>query len=231
MTLTPQTSLAATVAVLALVNVLNNRRAVPAYVMTSLVTAALLLALARLAGLGWAEIGLGRDAVARGARWGLLLGGIVASCYLVAGMLPTTRSVFVDRRVEHVGPGTVGYQVLVRIPLGTVVLEEIAFRGVLYGLVWHLYGPVGATIVSCALFGLWHVLPALDVVKLNRVAAQVSRAHPPWYVPAAVLASALAGVILCELRRHTGSLLPAITVHWTTNALGYLTAVLITRHR
>jgi membrane protease YdiL (CAAX protease family) len=231
MALAQQTALATTVAILAVVNLLNNRRAVRAYVATSLVSAALLLALGRLAGLSWGEIGLGRDALAPGVRWGLLLAVIVAACYLVGAALPTTRSVFVDRRVEGVGPGVVGYQALVRIPLGTVLLEEVAFRGVLYGLGWHLYGPVAATVVSCALFGLWHVLPALDVVKLNRVAGQMFRAYPPLFVLAAVLATALAGVILCELRRRTGSLLPAVTVHWATNALGYLTAFLVAPRR
>jgi membrane protease YdiL (CAAX protease family) len=49
-----------------------------------------------------------------------------------------------------------------------VVLEEVAFRGVLPALVdggwWR------ATLVSSALFGLWHVLPSLGMSSANAAA-------------------------------------------------------------
>jgi membrane protease YdiL (CAAX protease family) len=226
MALTPETALAAAVAVLAVANLLNNRLAVPAYVATSLLTAWLLLALARLAGLTWADVGLGVEALGRGAAVGLVLAALVAVCYLVAARLPATRGLFLDRRVEHAGAGTIAYHVLVRIPLGTVVLEEVAFRGVVYGLVVQMGGVVLATAVSCALFGLWHVLPAMELVRLNRAAG---RARPARVVAAAVISSALVGVVLCELRRRSGSLAPPAMVHWAGNALAYLSAFLVTR--
>jgi membrane protease YdiL (CAAX protease family) len=230
MALAPEIALAATVAVLAVVNLLNNRLAVRAYVVTSVLAAVVLLAFFRAA-LPWADVGLGREALAGGARWVLLLVGLVACGYLLGAALPPIRALFLDRRVEQVRRRDVAYQVLLRIPLGTVLLEEVAFRGVLYGLVWHMYGPVLATVVSCALFGLWHVLPALDLVKLNRVAGRAFGARPALFVAAAVLAAMLAGLVLCELRRHTGSLLPGIALHWATNGLGYLTGILINRKR
>jgi uncharacterized protein len=230
MALAPEIALAASAVVLAVVNLLNNRRAVPAYLLTSVLAAAMLLALIRAA-LPWADVGLGRGALAGGVRWALLLVALVAGGYLLGVALAPIRALFRDRRVEQVRRRDVAYQVLVRIPLGTVVLEEVAFRGVLYGLVWHLSGPVLATVVSCALFGLWHVLPALDLVKLNRVAGRAFDAYPALFVAAAVLAAMLAGLVLCELRRHTGSLLPGIALHWATNGLGYLTGVLISRNR
>jgi uncharacterized protein len=228
MALAPEIALAASVAVLAVVNLLNNRRAVRAYVVTSVLATAVLLALFRAAR-PWADVGLGREPRAAGARWALLLVGLVAFGYLLGAALPVTRALFLDRRVEQVPRRVAAYQVLVRIPVGTVFLEEVAFRGVLYGLVWHLYGPVLATVVSCALFGLWHVLPALDVVKLNRVAGRAFDAYPMLFLAAAVLAAMLAGLVLCEVRRRTGSLLPAIALHWATNGLGYLTGALISR--
>jgi uncharacterized protein len=230
MALAPEIALAASVAVLAVVNVLNNRLAVRAYVVTSVLAAVMLLALFRAA-LPWADAGLGRDRLAEDALSALLLVSLVAGGYLLASALPATRALFLDRRVEQVRRRAVAYQMLVRISFGTVVLEEVAFRGVLYGLVWHLYGPVLATVVSCALFGLWHVLPALDLVKLNRVAGRAFDARPVLFVAAAVLAAVLAGLVLCELRRLTGSLLPVIALHWATNGLGYLAGVLIGRKR
>jgi membrane protease YdiL (CAAX protease family) len=50
---------------------------------------------------------------------------------------------------------------------------------------------------------------------------------PRLIVVLGVLASALAGLVLCEVRRRTGSLLPAIGLHWAVNALGLLTAVVV----
>jgi membrane protease YdiL (CAAX protease family) len=201
---------------------------VRAYVVTSVLAAAVLLALFSAAR-PWADVGLAGHALAEGAPWALLLVSLVACGYLLGAAVPATRALFLDRRVEEARRRAVAYQVLVRIPLGTVFLEEVAFRGVLYGLVWQTYGPVLATVVSCALFGLWHVLPALDVVKLNRVAGRAFRAQPALFGAAAVLAAMLAGLVLCELRRRTGSLLPGIALHWATNGLGYLTGVLINR--
>ena len=41
-------------------------------------------------------------------------------------------------------------------------------------------------------------------------------------VAGAVAFTALAGLLLCELRRRSGSLLAAAALHWATNGLGLL---------
>ena len=230
MVFTPLGGLAVSVAVLVVANLLNNRWACWAYVPTSLVTAALLLGVFRLAGFAWSDAGLGRAEVAGGARWALALVALVAVGCLVGALLPATRGVFLDRRVEQVRVGSAAYQVLVRIPLGTVVLEEVAFRGVLYGLL-RPDGIAWATAVSSLLFGLWHVLPARELPKLNPAVGRMFHARPPMVVAAVVIATALAGVVLCELRRRSGSLLAPIAVHWAFNALGFVTALVVTRWR
>jgi len=218
------------VALLVVANLLNNRWARWAYVPTSLVTAALLLGVLRLAGLAWSDAGLGRAEAARGARWALVLVALVAAGCFVGALIPATRRVFLDRRAEQVGIGSAAYQVLVRIPLGTVVLEEVAFRGVLYGLL-RPDGIAWATAVSSLLFGLWHLLPARELPKLNPTIDRMFDARPPLVVAAVVIATALAGVVLCELRRRSGSLLAPIGVHWAFNALGFATAAVVTRWR
>ena len=217
------------IVLLVLANLLNNRWAARAYVVTCVATTAVLLALLPLAGLGWADAGLARADLVEGARWGLACAGIVAAGYLIGALLPRTRVWFVDRRAERAGPRDLWYQMGVRIPFGTVLLEEVAFRGVLYGLAAAAYGPAWAVLLSSVLFGLWHVLPSRGAVRDNRGAGQAFGARPALVVPAAVVASALAGLVLLELRRRTGSLVPALSVHWATNALGYLTAYLVTK--
>jgi membrane protease YdiL (CAAX protease family) len=215
-------------AVLVLANVLNNRLAPRWYPLTALGTTAVLLALYRWSGAPWGDAGLGRDFFG-GAVWGLLLIALVALVFLVGALLPATRAVFRDRRVRGAHGAEVAYQVLVRIPLGTVLLEEVAFRGVLYGLVRHGYGVPWATVVSCALFGLWHVLPATALTRNNPVAGRVFDRRRWLLVPVTVLATGLAGAVLCEAQRRSGSLLTPMALHWAVNGLGYLTAYLVSR--
>ena len=50
----------------------------------------------------------------------------------------------------------------------TVLFEEVAFRGVLWGLLRRGHGTLTATVVSSALFGLWHVLPSLGLATDNQ---------------------------------------------------------------
>ena len=221
-------SLAAALAALVVANVLNNRLVPRWYLVTSLGTTALLLVLYRWAGAPWGDAGLGRDALP-GAVRGLVLVALVALVCLVGALLPATRAVFRDRRVRGASRADVAYQVLVRIPLGTVVLEEVAFRGVLYGLLRHWYGVPWATVVSSALFGLWHVLPSTALVRDNPVAGRVFDRRRALLLPATVLATALAGAVLCEAQRRTGSLLTPVALHWAANGLGYLTAYLVSR--
>ncbi|RAY10812.1 CPBP family intramembrane metalloprotease [Actinomadura craniellae] len=220
----------ATVAVLALANVLNNHLLPAAYVLTSLVTTGALLVLLRSAGLGWEQAGLGRAAVRRGLAWALPLIVAVAVCYLVCALLPATRDLFLDRRVGDAGPGRLAFEVLVRIPVGTVLLEEVAFRGVLYALVRSEHGTAWATAVSSALFGLWHLLPAAGLSTANPLFTRTFGAGSPGKlaaVAAAVAATTLAGTVLCELRRRSGSLLAPAALHWAANGLGFVTAYLV----
>jgi len=213
------------VSILAAANILNNYVAVSAYVVTCLVATALLLLVHRLAGGTWEDVGLGRSYLSRGARWALVLIAVVAVGYLIAALLPATRTLFVDARVEPASPAAIAFQILVRIPLGTVLLEEVAFRGVLYGLVRRTRGVAWATAVSCGLFALWHVPPAVQLVSVDDTLTL--GAPTVIAVMLALTGAAFAGLVLCELRRRSGSLLAPAGLHWATNALGYLTAVLV----
>jgi membrane protease YdiL (CAAX protease family) len=220
-------TLTVTVILLALVNLLNNRIAPRAYLATSVFASGALLLLADSAGLTRVDIGLTADG--HGALWALTGVAVVAAGNLIAARLPTTRVGYADRRFVGADGRQAGYQVLVRIPLGTVLLEEVAFRGVVYGLVNAAQGGVAATAVSSLLFGLWHVLPSLHLVRLNALASRTVRGRAGLAVAGAVLATTLAGVLLCELRRHSGGLLAPAAVHWATNGLGYLTGFLLAR--
>jgi membrane protease YdiL (CAAX protease family) len=175
---------------------------------------------ARSAGLTWAELGLGRAALARGAWSGAVAAGLAAVGYGVALAIPATRTAFRDTRYQ-VGVGSALYAAFVAVPLATVVFEEVAFRGVLWGLLAHDHGALVATSASSVLFGLWHVLPALAATRTN-AALRAGRRRLLATVLGTVAFTTIAGVVFAELRRRSGSLLAPVGLHWATNGLGVL---------
>lgn len=217
--------IAATIAVLAVANILNNVVAPWSYVPTSIVAAGVLLFLARRAGSTWAELGLGRGTLARGARWAGVEFLVVLAVYVAAFVLPLTRWVFTDARASGMTASAVAFAVLVRVPLATVLLEEVGFRGVLWAQVCRLGGPGWATAVSSVLFAVWHVIPAAGLGRANAVVGEVAAdIGDLWTVAGALAGAGLAGVVFCELRRRSGSLLAPMGLHLATNALAYLAA-------
>ncbi|MFD7446551.1 CPBP family intramembrane glutamic endopeptidase [Streptomyces sp. NPDC059909] len=215
------------VAVLAATNVLVNRLGPELYVPVCAAAAGALVGIARLAGLTWDELGLGGSSARRGLRWGLVLAGAVIVVYLLALALPYTREAFQDERAAELTAGQLVYRVLARVPFGTVLLEEIAFRGVLWGMMRRRWGAAWATGVSSALFGLWHIQPSRGLTRSNAAMEAVfgtGGTAVALSVTAAVVGTALAGVGFCELRRRSGSLIPPMALHCALNSAGYALA-------
>jgi membrane protease YdiL (CAAX protease family) len=201
-------------------------------VLGPLVTVAL-LAIGRRSGLSWDDLGLGRRSWARGAVVALASALLVALIYAVAVSVPATRLAFLDARYQ-LPIGRALFSALVVIPLGTVIIEEIAFRGVLMGLLTRRRGVRWGLGVSSGLFGLWHVLPSLGLGGVNAAVGglagggQLARIG---IVAVVVAFTAVAGILLGELRRRSGSLLASAGLHWAVNGIGVLfTAFLVYAH-
>jgi membrane protease YdiL (CAAX protease family) len=190
-----------------------------------LAAAAALLAWARLCGLSWAQLGLGRDRLASGLRWCLGSIGVVALVFLAGVLLPLTRPLFQDARY-HVPAGQALYTALVVIPFGTVVLEEVAFRSVLWGMFARHSKTWQVLVTTSVLFGLWHVPSSLHLASANPGVAGAIGSDTVVVVAATVLFTAVGGAVFGELRRRSGSVLAAIGVHWATNGLGVLFGLL-----
>jgi membrane protease YdiL (CAAX protease family) len=187
--------------------------------------AALLLLVGRAAGLSWAQLGLGSGAVVQGLVWGGAAVACVALVYVVGLALPATRGLFRDER-HRVGTRSMILRAGLVVPLGTVVFEEVAFRGVLWGLLEVAHGAVWATGVSAVLFGFWHVLPAVDGARENSPSRRLTRVELVRQVAGTVVFTALAGVVFGVLRDQSGSLLAPGLLHWATNGLGVVAAAL-----
>jgi uncharacterized protein len=202
-------------------------RAVPgAHVAVGLGLIACLVAIARAQGLTTADLGLAQSSWPTGVRWGAAAAALVGTAYGVAYVTGPVREALPD------GEGGLGrtalWTVLVVIPLGTVLPEELAFRGLLLALLGRRYGLLAASLLSSGVFGLWHVVPSLGGGTANATMASVVGADAAGTVVRVVVTvvfTSLAGVVLCALRLRSGSLLAPVLAHWTVNGLGVIVAL------
>jgi membrane protease YdiL (CAAX protease family) len=198
-----------------------------AHVAVGLGLTACLLAIARALGLTAADLGLARPAWRAGLRWGGVAAVLVAVVYaLVLVAAPLRQSLPQDG--DSTGRAVLT-AALVVIPLGTVVPEELAFRGLLLSLLGRRYGALAGTWLSSGLFGLWHVLASLGGGAANAAITGVVGAGAPGTaarVVVTVVFTSLGGVVLCLLRLRSGSLLAPALAHWTVNALGVIVIAL-----
>jgi membrane protease YdiL (CAAX protease family) len=217
------------VAVLAVANVMSNR-VLPAwtYVPWNLaVTGIVLVVSSRQVTRG--EIGL--TEWRRGAVAGIGLLIATALVMVVAVAMPAFHDLYEDRRVEG-GIGSMLYQVVIRIPFGTVVLEEVAFRGALPALFALRVGVLRGCVLASVLFGLWHVLPSWSLNEVNPVATDVFGTGASGTAAAVVFAvfgTTFAGFWFCWIRHRARSILATVLAHVGTNSIGYVIAYFVTR--
>ena len=193
------------------------------------VVAGLLVAFSRWRGLTWSDLGLSRRTWVKGAVYAAAAVVGVAIVYAVAAMVPLTRMAFEDVRYALPPPKAL-FAAFVVIPVGTVLVEEIAFRGVLLGLVTRHRGHRWGFSLSSVAFGAWHILPSLGLTQANaamHAVAGTGSGAQAGGVLAAVVFTSTAGALLSELRRRSGSILAAAGLHWAVNALGVLVAAVV----
>lgn len=224
--------LVAVLVTLVVSNVMANR-VLPdwAYVPWNCAIAAVLVLVAlRADGRSTIELGLATRRVPDGLRWGVLCSAGLLALYLVGLALPFTRGLFEDDRA-NISFGSLIWQIAVMVPLGTVLMEEVAFRGVLPAMLrartaGRRRGALEADLIAALLFGLWHVLPAWNVNEVNPVfrdllPGSLGRALA---ITGGVVGTAIAGMALSWLRNRSGSLVAPVLVHGTINGAGYVLA-------
>jgi membrane protease YdiL (CAAX protease family) len=207
-----------------------------AYIPWNCSVAAVLVVIAmRADGASADDLGLASRRLPDGLRWGAAVSAGLLGIYLLGLALPATRDLFRDDRAD-VGTAALLWRTLVAIPLGTVLMEEIAFRGVLPAMFRRRTAPdrngaVRADVYAALLFGLWHVLPSLDLTEANPVFADLLPG--PLGVVAAVVGgvvgTAAAGMGLSWLRNRSGSLAAPAMLHISSNSIGYVLAWLVQR--
>lgn len=195
------------------------------YVPRNLLATVGLLWVAHRIGLRRGDLGLERRAAGRGLRWGGASAAVVAVGLAIGialeDVIGPVATLLADERAA-LGVGALTWAVLVRIPLGTALFEEVAFRGVLSGTSRRWLGTTIGTGWSAAVFGLWHIPPTIVALRINGV--DPTSVEGIGSIAGAVAVTAVAGVIFDLLRLRSGSLVAPVLAHWATNALGLLAA-------
>src|SRR3984957_7008906 len=157
--------IAVVVVVLALTILLAHLTTPWASVATVPAAAVGLVLLLRFNGLGWAELGLGRDHWKSGAAYALGAMALVVTVIAVGVLLPLTRPMFMNNHYATMSGALVASMII--IPLQTVIPEELAFRGVLHGALDRAWGFRGVAAAGSLLFGLWHIATSLGLTSCN----------------------------------------------------------------
>ncbi len=108
-----------------------------------------------------------------GLAWALGAIGVVTVAMAAGVAIPRLHPLFADERILHTTGAQVAHKSLVEVPLGTVLLEEVVFRSVLLGLLTTTYGTVAGVLGSAFFFGLWHILPALEMHDSHSLTSQL----------------------------------------------------------
>ena len=180
------------------------------------VTTVSLLA-ARALGLNASALGLRRPAAIRGAALGALAGGVIAATGVgVIRLAPLILGQSVDYQpLARVSADELVRHIALFLPLGTVVPEEVAFRGTLLGGLLARGGPRLAVVASAAAFAMWHATVAVMTVSETTL-------PPVLVIPAiagAFLVVFVGGCVMAALRLATGALTTSIAAHWAFNAV------------
>jgi membrane protease YdiL (CAAX protease family) len=221
----------AVIAFLAVWNIAINTVVPPAaLVPVNLAAAVITVILGRRGGAGWQELGLAGSNLRRGLRLGAMSATIVGITVTAMALIPAARTFLADDRFSDVSTSEMLYDTLFRIPLATAAAEEMAFRGVLLGLLLAWMAPLRAVLVSSALFGLWHILPAMAALETSDAISGASSQVVAGTVVGQILLTAATGVAFCWLRLRAAHVAAPILAHWALNATAYMAGWLIVRN-
>ncbi len=195
------------------------------YIPLSLLATGVLALTARRLQLTLVDLGLDAEGYRTGTAWGLAVAASAAIIFLIAVLVPAVHPLFDDERLAGIGPGLVAYRALLRIPLGTALLEEFAFRGVLLGAWRRVAGLRHAVVGSSIAFGLWHIRPAIELVQAN--GSETGGLAQAGVVTISVIGTAIAGLFFAGLRLRSKSLLAPFIAHAAINSSALIAAALI----
>lgn len=115
-------------------------------------------------------------------------------------------------------PDALLFRLTISLPLTTVLLEELVFRGLLQRRFERAWSPSTSLLVTSLLFGLWHLVAG------GRALVGSTRAGHPWSARVVAMAAppvstVLAGLAFGWLARCHRTLWAPLVAHWLAAAV------------
>lgn len=194
-----------------------------AHISSNIFAAIITIIFGLLLGLSLPQMGLTLSGVKSIILISALATGAIFILTFAVSFLPFLRHIFLGESFANARIRTVFFEAGFRIPLGTALVEEILFRGVLLGVLLQSYSPLVASIIASVVFGLWHIVPSINSIESNNVVQERMRnksLHTAGSVLGIVFVTTIAGLFFCWLRIISGTIITTWLVHWAINSSG-----------
>lgn len=205
--------------------IVNEVLGPPWYVPFNVGVLGVALLLARRAGTTWISMGMRVTHVRRGIAVGAIIAAVIVALLVVAVVIPPARDAFRDQRIVEGSIGLSLYHAVLRVPLGTALYEEVLFRGIIFGMLARRGSALTAAVWSSVLFGIWHILPAIDAIETNPIGDALGGSWEPVVV--AVVSTFVTGLLLVWIRLYAGSIVAPILVHVASNSTAILASTFV----
>ena len=177
--------------------------------------------LASRAGAGRSEQGLALRTMPRGAWYGVAASIPIAAGLVIGARSRHSRPMYAEETIAAVSTQRAAYEMLVRIPLGTALPEELIFRGALLGLLLRHHSAPSSAVLSSLLFGLWHVAPTLNRMPTHGLTKERTVAFRGVWLALTLGSTFVSGLTLSWLRLRSGNILAPWMAHCTANCAGF----------
>ena len=170
----------------------------------------------RWCGLTWAEAGIGRTDLLRSTLIGAGIGlGMAAGVLLALELGALLGTPITYQPLQGAATSALLTHALVGLPLLTVSPEELAFRGLVLGLLIRKLTPWRATLVTSATFVAWHVVVQVQTLALTNFTSSGQIVLATSLAVAGLFAG---GLIFAFVRLRTHNLAGAVMAHWLFDA-------------
>lgn len=156
-----------------------------------------------------------------GLIYGTIAYALISLAIASTIFIPFAKGFLHDERVIRLNTRQFLYKTLVNLPVATIFLEEVIFRGVMLALLMQNFSTTQSVLISSLLFGLWHIFPAYTSTITNGSIKMMKKPAIP-VIAGTVFITFLAGVGFSWLRLASGSILAPMMAHYATNSGGII---------
>jgi membrane protease YdiL (CAAX protease family) len=167
-------------------------------------------------GFRMADAGIRRGGLWTSLGYGIcLVAIIIIPLFIGLWMLPRIGVSLPAIRLDEMAQEGLVSRLLIRIPLGTAIFEEMLFRGIFLGLLLKELRPQGALLSSSLMFGVWHIVPALKVMFRNFGVSSVLPGTGMFIL--GILGAVIAGYFFGWVRIRTNNIIGPVIAHLLIN--------------